>query len=203
MCNDYYYITFLCCRYNRLLSLIEKDLSMLLKCIRGLAVLTSNIEIVFNALENGVVPSLWLTIYPSLKPLGSWTRDLVLRVEHFKDWAKSARPPKIFWLSAFSLSTAFLTAVLQRSARSQNISIDALNWEFVVLNAGDLPQKDKFSEGVYIGGIFLEGGSWDVKGNCLKEPNLLELICPMPVIFFKATTEVKKKSKSELSLILI
>lgn len=170
---------------------------MLLKCIRGLAVLTSNIEIVLNALDIGVVPSLWLKVYPSLKPLGSWTRDLIQRVEHFKEWAQSARPPRIFWLSAFSLSTAFLTAVLQRTARSQKISIDALNWEFTVLKGDERPPKDMPLDGVYVGGVFLEGGSWDGHESCLKEPKLLELICAMPIIFFQATRETKRKSKSK------
>jgi len=55
--------------------------------------------------------------YPSMKPLASWTRDLVMRVEQFEKWATTAHPPMIFWLSAFTFPTGFLTAVLQTSAR--------------------------------------------------------------------------------------
>jgi dynein heavy chain len=45
--------------------------------------------------------------------LGSWTRDLVLRVEHFAHWALVLTPPVLFWLSAYTFPTGFLTAVLQ------------------------------------------------------------------------------------------
>lgn len=60
--------------------------------------------------------------YPSQKPLASWTRDLAVRVEQFELWASRARPPVIFWLSGFTFPTGFLTAVLQSSARQNNVS---------------------------------------------------------------------------------
>lgn len=60
--------------------------------------------------------------YPSQKPLASWTRDLAVRVEQFELWASRARPPVIFWLSGFTFPTGFLTAVLQFSARQNNVS---------------------------------------------------------------------------------
>lgn len=63
-----------------------------------------------------------LQAYPSQKPLAAWTRDLALRVEQFQLWASRARPPVIFWLSGFTFPTGFLTAVLQSSARQNNVS---------------------------------------------------------------------------------
>lgn len=54
-----------------------------------------------------------ISAYASLKPLGSWARDLVLRIQHFSVWAESTRPPVLFWLAAFTFPTGFLTAVLQ------------------------------------------------------------------------------------------
>lgn len=54
-----------------------------------------------------------ITAYPSLKLLGSWTRDLIQRVEHFSVWAETTHPPMFFWLSAYTFPTGFLTAVLQ------------------------------------------------------------------------------------------
>jgi len=56
-----------------------------------------------------------------MKPLASWTRDLVLRVDQFEKWATTAHPPMIFWLSAFTFPTGFLTAVLQTSARQNMV----------------------------------------------------------------------------------
>ena len=75
--------------------------------------------------------------YPSNKPLGNWTRDLVLRVEQFAKWATTAHQPVIFWMSGFTFPTGFLTAVLQTCARQNNISVDSLSWEFVVSTVDD------------------------------------------------------------------
>ena len=60
--------------------------------------------------------------YPSNKQLGAWTRDLLMRVDQFEKWATTAHPPVIFWMSGFTFPTGFLTAVLQTSARQNNVS---------------------------------------------------------------------------------
>lgn len=44
-------------------------------------------------------------------------------MEQFELWASRARPPVIFWLSGFTFPTGFLTAVLQSSARQNNVSV--------------------------------------------------------------------------------
>ena len=56
-----------------------------------------------------------------MKPLASWTKDLIMRVEQLATWATTAHPPKIFWLSGFTYPTAFLTAVLQQSSRTNGV----------------------------------------------------------------------------------
>lgn len=45
--------------------------------------------------------------------LGSWTQDLIERVNHFTVWAEKIHPPILFWLGAYTYPTSFLTAVLQ------------------------------------------------------------------------------------------
>lgn len=61
-------------------------------------------------------------MYPSMKPLASWTRDLIQRIEQLAKWSETARPPHIFWMSGFTFPTGFLTAVLQTSARLYNVN---------------------------------------------------------------------------------
>ena len=42
--------------------------------------MSEEMEKVYNSFLNNQVPSLWSnTAYPSLKPLGSWVKDLILR----------------------------------------------------------------------------------------------------------------------------
>lgn len=65
--------------------------------------------------------------YPSLKPLASWTRDLVLRVEQISQWATTIQPPVHFWLPGFTLPMGFLTAVIQTVARKNNVMAETVH----------------------------------------------------------------------------
>lgn len=58
----------------------QTSLDTLNKAIAGLVVMYEEMEKVYNSFLNNQVPSLWSnTAYPSLKPLGSWVKDLILR----------------------------------------------------------------------------------------------------------------------------
>lgn len=108
-------------RYNVLLKTIKTSLVELEKGIKGLVVMSSDLEEVFDCIHNAEVPPLWAKTYPSQKPLGAWTRDLSMRVEQFSQWATTTHPPVLFWLSGFTFPTGFLTAVLQTAARKNNV----------------------------------------------------------------------------------
>lgn len=119
-------------RYNVLLRKTRNSLNDLQLAIKGLILMSHELEEIFFCVFEGRVPSIWLMAYPSLKLLGAWTRDLVNRVEHFNEWALTTHAPVLFWLAAYTFPTGFLTAVLQTSARMWNVSIDTLSWEFTV-----------------------------------------------------------------------
>jgi hypothetical protein len=63
------------------------------------------------------VPAAWLKTYPSLKPLGAWTRDLLARIEQLARWGADTYP-KVYWLGGFTYPTGLLTAVLQVGTRA-------------------------------------------------------------------------------------
>lgn len=50
------------------------------------------------------VPKSWSKCYPSLKPLGSWMRDLITRADQIREWATNAMP-KVFWLPGMTYPT--------------------------------------------------------------------------------------------------
>jgi dynein heavy chain len=139
-----------------------------------------------------------LIAYASLKLLGSWTRDLVARVEHFETWASTTHPPLLFWLTAYTFPTGFLTAVLQTAARATEVPIDTLSWEFTVLSVDENQLIERPENGVYVKGMFLEGAGWDKKNACLIEPQPMQLVCPMPVIHFRPQEVLKKKTRGFL-----
>ncbi|KAI8799348.1 dynein heavy chain and region D6 of dynein motor-domain-containing protein, partial [Cladochytrium replicatum] len=182
-------------RYNMLLSSIQKSVAELEKGIKGLVLMSSELEEIFLYIYEGRVPLLWKRAYPSLKPLAAWLRDLIQRIEFFSDWSKGVEQ-QAYWLGAFTFPTGFLTAVLQKTARKNSVPIDLLSWEFSVLQLEDdnhLPPTPK--EGVYIRGLYLEGASWDRKNNCLKEPKAMELITSLPPVHFKPVDGKKKTTK--------
>jgi dynein heavy chain len=182
-------------RYNELLTKIRKSLEDLQKGVKGIIVMTSDLDETFTAIFEGRIPSLWNKAYPSLKPLAAWTRELIQRVEYFNDWAKNGEP-KVFWLAAFTFPTGFLTAILQKAARKNNVPIDQLSWEFTVLSSDDdISSYSGSKEGVIIKNLSLEGASWDRKNGCLKEPKAMELITPLPPILFKPIEAKKTKPK--------
>lgn len=74
-------------RYNALLLAIRRSCTELQRGIRGLVVMSADLDAVFDALYNGRVPAAWLKAYPSVKGLGPWTRDLLLRIEQLARWA--------------------------------------------------------------------------------------------------------------------
>ena len=145
------------------------------------------------------VPQAWAFAFPSLKPLGSWTRDLARRIETFNKWIQSGGVPKAFWLPAFTYPSGFNTALLQTSARKNGIPIDTLNWEFPIVNQEPEAITSGAKEGSYVYGLFLEGARWDGDSGCLKEPSPMELFSPMPVIHFKPVESKKKSTKGVYS----
>ncbi|KAI9197259.1 dynein heavy chain and region D6 of dynein motor-domain-containing protein [Polychytrium aggregatum] len=182
-------------RFNYLLRKVRKSLEELQKGIKGVVVMSPELEETFLYIYEGRVPPLWSKSYPSLKTLAAWTRDLAQRVEHFNEWSKGAEP-KVFWLGAFTFPTGLLTAVLQRAARKNNVPVDILSWEFTVLQLEDENHIQAGpKDGIYVRNLYLEGASWDKKANCLKEPRPMELITPLPPIHFRPVEAKKKVSK--------
>uniref|UniRef100_A0A8B9EVG3 Dynein axonemal heavy chain 1 n=1 Tax=Anser cygnoides TaxID=8845 RepID=A0A8B9EVG3_ANSCY len=170
------------CRYNGLLEVIAQTLKDLLKALKGLVVMSSQLELMANSLYNNAVPAMWNTkAYPSLKPLASWVNDLVQRIEFLKKWINHGIP-SVFWISGFFFPQAFLTGTLQNFARKSVISIDTISFSFKVSeSASELSRPP--AEGCYIHGLFLEGARWDPSAFQLAESRPKELYTEMAVIW--------------------
>jgi dynein heavy chain len=182
-------------RYNKLLGTLHHTLSTIVKVTQGTASITPELEEVMIALSQLKVPKLWGKTYPSLKPLGSWMRDLSLRVDFFTGWVDD-KLPICWWLPAMTYPTGFLTAVLQVAARLNGVSIDSLSYETPVTVSGDKASVSNYpKDGVYVSGVFIEGATWNYTGGFLEESRPMELVSAMPIIHFKPAEGRRRAAK--------
>uniref|UniRef100_UPI00398E963E dynein axonemal heavy chain 3-like n=1 Tax=Pristiophorus japonicus TaxID=55135 RepID=UPI00398E963E len=182
-------------RFNRLIYCIRTSLRDINKAIRGLILMSSELEDMFNSIIVGKVPTMWSAkSYPSLKPLGSYITDLLSRLQFFKDWIIKGTPV-IFWISGFYFTQSFLTGALQNHARKYRIPIDHLEFQFHVTDQDhDIPAPAV--DGVYIKGLYMEGAKWDRKRHVIGESLPKVLYDNLPIIWLKPgeTSPFKEES---------
>ncbi|XP_035826580.1 dynein heavy chain 6, axonemal [Aplysia californica] len=121
-------------RFNKLLKVIRRSLEQLKKAIKGFVVMSEELEMIYIAFLNNQVPKMWeAAAYPSLKPLASWVKDLILRCAFVHSWILFG-PPKSFWLSGFFFPQGHMSANLKLKS----------------------PE-----DGVLVHGLFMDGFAWD------------------------------------------
>jgi dynein heavy chain len=171
-------------RFNKLLGVITDSMAELERAIGGVVVMSQDIEKVYNSILLGMVPERWAdAAYPSLKRLGAWVNDLVERVKFFRRWLTTGAPT-CYWFSGFFFPQGFLTAILQTFARKYKFPIDALQLKYAALKEGKDDLKLAPSDGVYVYGLFMEAGRWDMEAMELAESTPGEMYATMPVLHF-------------------
>jgi dynein heavy chain, axonemal len=136
--------------------------------VKGLALMSSELDAVGKAVFAGKVPDHWLKrSFPSLKPLGAYVKEVQDRISFFQKWIDEGQPLQ-FWLSGFFFTQAFLTASKQNFARKLKIPIDQIDFDFVTLD-GPLDIEARPEDGVLTYGLFLEGCTWDNSSHALTE----------------------------------
>lgn len=170
-------------KFNKLLMVVQTSLKELQKAIVGEVVMSQTLDNIYNDLLNNKLPELWKNVsYPSLKPLNSWIIDLQMRVQFIREWLCNGKPC-CYWMSAFFFTQGFITGIMQNHARKYKIPIDALSFEFKVLDEYSFENITQApDDGVYVYGLFLDGCNWNDITNSLQDSNIGELYFKMPLI---------------------
>lgn len=180
-------------RFNKLIVTIKSSLNDVKKAIKGEALLSIELEQALNQLINNQVPELWLKkSFVSLKPLGSYIKDLKDRLEFMQTWLDT-QIPEIFWINKFFFVHGFLTSAKQNYARKYKIPIDTMDLDYEVVR--DAENAKAPSDGVHILGMNMEGFRWDNKGFLVAESESKVLFTLAPMIWFKPVLTKDKKSE--------
>ncbi|XP_072261492.1 dynein axonemal heavy chain 6 [Pyxicephalus adspersus] len=192
-------------RFNNLLKVLRNSLETLNKAIAGFVVMSEEMEKVYKSFLNNQVPTLWAdAAYPSLKPLGSWVKDLLLRTSFIDAWIRMGQP-KSFWISGFFFPQGFLTGTLQNHARKYNLPIDELSFHYNVLPyyrdqaavteaiknikfGEELPMDTQLptpEDGVLVHGMYMDASRWDDDNMVIEDALPRQMNPPLPVIHFE------------------
>jgi len=151
-------------RMNRLLNTIRKSLLELELGISGALNVTESMESLADNLMTNSVNANWVKhAYPSLKPLAAWFSDLVSRCDQLEEWTTKLELLKSIWIAGMFNPMSFLTAVMQVTARKDQLPLDFMVNRWVFTNyrePRELPNVHEV-EGVYVHGLFMEGASWE------------------------------------------
>jgi len=197
-----------CGRMNTLLSMIRFSLIELEKGMNGQLNMSEPMEDLKAALSINEVPgrnpfhkTSWeKKAWPSKKGLQSWFLELLRRVEQLERWSSELLRPLCLWLPGLFNPMAFLTAIMQVTARQTGEPLDKM---VVATDITAMASPEEVtaqpSTGAFVYGLFIEGARWatgddagdpyNVAGvQCsgfLADSRLKELLPPLPVMFVR------------------
>jgi len=185
-----------CERMNLLLVEMRRSLLELDMGLKGDLSISEAMENLMNALFDDKVPERWeARAWPSLRPLGSWLVNLLERQKQLGDWTADLATPKVTWIAGLFNPQAFLTAVMQVTARKNELPLDKLAVVADVTKKSVEEVETATREGAYIHGLFLEGARWDASGGVLDEAHLKVLYPALPVVLIKAAAQDKNEGR--------
>eukprot|EP01041_Mallomonas_annulata_P001785 gene1785-3464_t len=200
-----------CKRMNVLISEIRRSLIELDKGLKGQLNMSTAMEDLIKAFtinqwpgRNPFSQCKWESkAWPSMKNLISEFADMCLRIQQLTEWSTTLITPFSLWLPGLFNPTAYLTAVMQVTARRTGAPLDQMTTETHVTTYMKPSEAEYYpKDGAFIHGLYIEGARWptgDEAGDIdmldgtptagyLVDGRLKELLPMMPLIYVKAVT---------------
>jgi len=182
-----------CERMSKLLFEIRRSLIELEMGLAGDLSISEPMETLMLKLYEDKVPETWEALaWPSLRPLASWMVNMLERHRQLDAWVGEMTTPKVTWISGLFNPQAFLTAVMQVTARKNELPLDKLA---VIADVTKKASPDEVEsatrEGAYAHGFSLEGARWDMNAGTLEEAKMKEMYPSLPVVLIKASQQDK------------
>jgi dynein heavy chain len=179
-------------KFNRLLKKMTSSMSDLKKAIKGMIVMSSDLDAMYTSFLNNQLPGNWETVsFASLKTLGSWVTDLIYRVGFMRAWLQKGQP-HAFPLPVFFFPQGFMTASLQTYARKHMEAIDGLSFKYQILTQNPEEITESPEDGVIVFGLYLEGARFDRELNRVVESKPGEMYDLLPAIHFQPSVNHKQ-----------
>jgi len=107
------------------------------------------------------------------------------------EWTEDAETPAVLWISGLFNPMSYLTAIMQVTARAENLPLDDISLRTEVKNSFDIGDFPNFApQGAYVNGLFLEGAGWELgrgeEQGYLVDMQLKELHPIVPIIHVTA-----------------
>lgn len=164
-------------RMNNLTDVVRTMLSDLDDGLKGAKNITEEMEQTTKDLFLNKVPGRWGLEYASKKDLATWFDDLILRIEQLTLYGEDdIKVPPSLWISGLFNPMSFLTAIMQVTARKNQLALDQMMLMTTITNTKDPAEVEaQPEEGAYVHGYFMQGASWEM-GRGPEEGNLMDMI---------------------------
>ncbi|GCC35016.1 hypothetical protein chiPu_0013494 [Chiloscyllium punctatum] len=161
-------------RMQRVLTRVRITLTDLRLAIDGTIIMSEDLRDALDNMYDARIPKIWFKISWESATLGFWFTELLERNQQFQTWIFDGRPNQ-FWMTGFFNPQGFLTAMRQETTRmnlSKGWALDSV----ILYNEVTKMMKEDVNSfppadigGVYVYGLFLDGGGWDRRNTRLIE----------------------------------
>ena len=183
-----------CERMNYLTTEMRRSLKELDLGLKGELTFSVDMEDLSNSLFFDQVPPTWAKrAYASLNGLSAWYADLLLRIKELEGWTSDFNLPVSVWLPGFFNPQSFLTAIMQSTARKNELPLDKMCLTCEVTKKTKEEVTSGPREGAFTHGLYMEGARWDTTTGFIAESRLKELYPLMPIIHIRAVTQDKQE----------